>query len=132
MLDHNSKFFFFNYFVILDLYLFQAIILLNPCLGFSKNSETSKNLQNDYYCIHVSTSNDRIYSCDIIMMFYQYTEFCPRKIKFYFTVYCTWHDKNLQSVWFSNSPKILLFYSVFTRPTDSNWTDKKNVPTNFK
>ena len=62
--------------VISDLYLFQEIVILNPCLIFSRNLILSF-IEKVTTGTMFSTSNHEIDPCDVIMMFYQYAVFCP-------------------------------------------------------
>ena len=73
----NLNYFFFVYVATLDLYLFQEIVLLNPCIIFSKEIGIIIYRESNKGNIMLSASNHTFYCSYVFMLFYQYTVFCP-------------------------------------------------------
>ena len=63
----------------------KSIFLLRHC-SFKSSIHFIVYRQSEYRYITFSVSNLKIYACYVIMMSYQYTIFCPRSFKLYYTV----------------------------------------------
>ena len=70
---------FFGCFIISGHYLFEELVLLNPCFIFSKNLILSLTDKVTTGTKIFNVDNHKIYFCFIIMMLNQYTVFFPDK-----------------------------------------------------